>query len=65
MVESLEQRNLANEPKEQSGSDSDAMMTREVQVSFKTTMPERYQVGDTEISLSTGSGTKELTQIVK
>ena len=28
-------------------------------------MPERYQVPDTEITLSTASTTKELTQIVK
>ena len=59
---------MVDEPKEQSNSDSndeDAMMTREVQVSFKTTMPDRYQVPDSEITLSTASTSKELSQIVK
>ena len=38
----------------------------EVQCCFKTTLPDRFKVpDDTEISLSTSSTTKELTQIVK
>ncbi len=53
MVESLSKKvksKQANEPKEESLSDSsqdDALMTREVQVIFKTTMPERYAVPET------------------
>jgi hypothetical protein len=40
-------------------------MSAEVQVIFKTTLPEEYQVPDVTININTGAGNKELTQIVK
>lgn len=40
-------------------------MTAEVQVIFKTLLPEDYQVPDIQININTGSTNKELTQIVK
>lgn len=40
-------------------------MTAEVQVIFKTTLPEEYHVPDVTININTGAGNKELTQIVK
>ena len=40
-------------------------MTAEVQVIFKTTLPEEYHVSDITININTGAGNKELTQIVK
>ena len=40
-------------------------MTMEIQCRFVTGMPERFQVPDIEISLSTDSTTKDLTKIVK
>lgn len=38
-------------------------MTAEVQVIFKTLLPEDYQVPDIQINISTGSTNKELTQV--
>ena len=43
----------------------DAGMTMEIQCRFVTGMPERYQVPEVEISLSTSSTAKDLTKIVK
>ena len=40
-------------------------MSMEVQCRFKTTMPEKYQVPDTEITLSAASTSKDLTSIVR
>ena len=58
-------KNELNEKANNETPEDDAMMTREVLVSFKTTMPEKYQVPDSEITLSTASTSKELTQVVK
>lgn len=45
--------------------DNDAdMLTKEVQVCFKTTLPERYQVPDMEIAMSTAATGKQLTSVV-
>lgn len=38
-------------------------MTAEVQVIFKTLLPEDYQVPDIQININTGSTNKELTQV--
>ena len=43
----------------------EANMTAEVQVVFKTNLPEEYQVLDVTININTSAGNKELTQIVK
>lgn len=44
----------------------DEKVTREVQCTFKTRLPESYQVDESvEIQLSTGSTNKDLTQVVK
>jgi hypothetical protein len=39
------------------------IMTAEVQVIFKTLLPEDYQVPDIQININTGSTNKELTQV--
>ena len=52
-----------NEPKLDSM--EDVQLSKEVQVCFKTTMPDKYQVPETEISLSTGSTAKQLTELVR
>jgi hypothetical protein len=39
-------------------------MTAEVQVIFKTLLPEDYQVPDIQININTGSTNKELTQVL-
>eukprot|EP00347_Sterkiella_histriomuscorum_P003660 403363437 len=44
---------------------ADKQMTSEVQVTFKTNLPEEYQVPEVFISIATGSTNKELTQILK
>jgi hypothetical protein len=36
-------------------------MTAEVQVIFKTSLPEEYHVSDITININTGAGNKELT----
>ena len=38
-------------------------MTAEVQVIFKTLLPEDYQVPNIQININTGSTNKELTQV--
>jgi hypothetical protein len=40
-------------------------MTAEMQVVFKTSLPERYQVPEVQINMSTGAGNKDLTQVVR
>ena len=39
----------------------DSTMSAEVQVIFRTTLPEEYHVPDITINISTGAGNKELT----
>ncbi|TNV79220.1 hypothetical protein FGO68_gene6698 [Halteria grandinella] len=48
-----------------SGAAADQQMTAEVQVVFKTNLPEDFQVPDVQINISASSTAKELTQIVK
>ena len=43
----------------------DEGMSMEVQCRFFTTMPERYQVPDTEINIASNATGKDLTKIVK
>ena len=38
-------------------------MTAEVQVIFRTNLPEEFQVTDVQINIGTSSGVKELTQV--
>ena len=52
--------NIEMDEESQDESDKD-LMTKEVQVCFKTTMPDRYKVPETEITLSTGSSIKDMT----
>lgn len=40
------------------------MMTTEYQIVFKTTLPEQYQVEETEVQLSGNSTAKDLTQVL-
>ena len=40
-------------------------MSAEVQIIFKTTLPEDFHVPDVTININTGATTKELTQILK
>ena len=43
MVESAGKRqNISNEPKSASNSDEDQMMAKDVQIAFKTNMPQKY-----------------------